>query len=178
MCCNEIVSQGISTCVLTSHPKKGLLLYKGKGRPNKTDIEVLNCDQKLKSEVKKLLKDMKYDSNTEVVLMLSICTDEMLRLVSMFPEVFFMDVTAKTNRQRRDLFLMVVKDAKGRAYPGNDTFIPSGQKWVFSKIYRTVFVDFFGTVVISRNRLALTDEDNSEILPFEQCIASEKHYKE
>jgi hypothetical protein len=53
----------------------------------------------------KLKKELHYKDGTEIVLAFSFATDEMIRHVHMFPEVFFMDVTANTNRQKRDLLL-------------------------------------------------------------------------
>ena len=50
--------------------------------------------------------------------------------VRMFPEVIFMDVISNTNRQKRDLFLLVViKDASGETIISNVTFrriLPTG----------------------------------------------------
>ena len=68
----------------------------------------------------------------------------MARSVHMFPEVFYMDVTANTNRQKRDMFLLVVKDANGETFIGNATVIPSGQRWVFDKIYQSFFFNLYG----------------------------------
>ena len=70
-----------------------------------------------------------------------------------------MDVTSKTNRQNRDLFLMVVKDASGETFVGNVTLIPSQQRWVFHMIYRDFFTALYGKVTVSRFRLLLTDDD-------------------
>ena len=47
---------------------------------------------------------MEYKDGTEILVAVSLATDEMVRAVHMFPEVFYMDTTAKTNRQNRDLF--------------------------------------------------------------------------
>ena len=49
----------------------------------------------------------------EILLSITIADDDMIWHVHMFPEVMFMDTIANTNRQKRDLFLMVVKDAPG-----------------------------------------------------------------
>ena len=70
---------------------------------------------------------MGYADGTEILLALGIATDKMTRHVHMFPEVFSMDVTCKINRQKRDLFVMVMmmKDASGEAFPGNITMVPS-----------------------------------------------------
>ena len=72
---------------------------------------------------------------------------------------------------------MVVRDSSGRAFPGNATILPSGQKWVFNKICKVVFFAFFGPTIISRNRLAITDEDSSEITPYEDCLTTVQPYK-
>ena len=72
---------------------------------------------------------------TYILLRLAIATDEMQRHVHMFPEVMFLDVIANTNRQKRNLFLMVVKDASGKMFIGNASVLLCGQKWIFTKLY-------------------------------------------
>jgi hypothetical protein len=120
---------------------------------------------------------MNYRDGTEILLALSFASDEMARSVHMFPEVFYMDVTANTNRQKRDMFLMVVKDANGETFIGNATVIPSGQRWVFDKIYQSFFFNLYGEVTLGRNRLALTDEDNAEYGPFDNCVKTMDCYE-
>ena len=115
-------------------PNGDLMVCKNKGRPNKEESRVMKCSDELKKEIQKLKDEMSFASGTEILIALSIASDSMVRHVNMFPEVFFMDVTANTNRQKRDLFVMVVKDASGEAYPANLTVIPSGQSWVFMKL--------------------------------------------
>ena len=66
--------------------------------------------------------------------------------------------------------MMVVKDASGEAFPGNITMVPSGKRWVFQKIYQKFFLRLYGKLTISRNCLALTDDDISEHGPFDNCI--------
>ena len=41
---------------------------------------------------------MTYKKGAEILLAVSTASDEMVRAVHMFPEVFYMDTTAKTNR--------------------------------------------------------------------------------
>ena len=43
---------------------------------------------------------MGYAKGTKIWLALGIATDEMMRHVHMFPEIFYMDVTCKLNRQK------------------------------------------------------------------------------
>ena len=73
----------------------------------------------LKSELKKLRKDMSMKGGTEILLAISIATSSMQRAVHMFPEVIYMDIISNTNRQKRDLFLLVLKDASGETNIGN-----------------------------------------------------------
>ena len=68
---------------------------------------------------------------TEILLALSIAINEMICHVAMFLEVMYMDVTANTNRQKCDLFVMVVKDASSETFVGNLMVIPSGKLWVY-----------------------------------------------
>ena len=83
---------------------------------------------------------MNMQNGEEILLSLTIADDEMQCSVHMFPEVMFMDVIAKTNRQKRDLFLMVVKDASGQCFIGNATLLPCGQGWIFTKLFRYFYL--------------------------------------
>ena len=149
-----------------------LIMYKNKGRPNKEEKKVMTSPTLFKKELKKLKTEMKYKDGTEIVLLISIASDEMIKVVHMNPEVMYIDVTANTNRQKRDLFLMVVKSACGSSFIGNATFLPCGKKWVFMKIFQISFLELYGVETLRRNRLCLTDEDICEFGPLDNCIAT------
>ncbi len=74
---------------------------------------------KIIKDVKNLRNKMKWEKGTESVLILSFASYALIRSVSMFPEVFYMDVTCSNNQQNRLLFLMVVKVANGQTHVGN-----------------------------------------------------------
>ena len=131
--------QGASYVALTMAPNKNLLSNRGKGHPCKTPSK-LPVNRYIKNQLRALRRQMEYKAGTEILLAVSLATDEMVRAVHMFPEVFYMDTTAKTNRQNRDMFLMVVKNRTGKTYIGNVTVVPSLRKWVFLKIYQHFFV--------------------------------------
>ena len=92
-----------------------------RGRPDQETSKKLNVPKAMRKELLKLRDQMKYEGGTEILLAFSICSDEMARHLHMFPEVLFMDVTANTNKQKRDLFLAVVKDASGETFVVNAT---------------------------------------------------------
>ena len=126
-----------------------LVQYTNRGRPS--NAQRLKTPRQTKIELRKLKKQMNYKDGTEILLAISLVTDDMNRHVAMFPEVMFLDVTANTNRQKRDLFLMVVKDPCGSVYIGNITFIPSliklvpsvetSLKYILLTLYHETFND-------------------------------------
>ena len=135
----------------------------------------------LKDELKQLRRDMSMQNGQEFLLSITIAVDDMTRHVHMFPKVFFMDVIANTNRQKHDLFLMVVKDLAGECFIGNATLLPCGQLWVFTKFYCYFFYQLYGTVTVSHLRLALMDGDSASHGSFDAathgmaCYANAKH---
>ena len=158
-------------------PNNDLIVWKNRGRPTKEEKLIMNCPEKMRQQLADLKQSMSINNQTELLLAISIASDDMIRHVHMFPEVFYMDVTANTNRQKRDLFAMAVKDASGECFVGNLTIIPSGQLWVYHHIYQTFFVQLYGVTTLSRLRLALTDDDNTEHAPFDNAIKTNDAYK-
>lgn len=166
-------------------PATGLIVERTRGRPSNAEKqaklakekEVLECNNETRKEIEDLRTELGFSRQSKIVLMLSIASDEMIRLVMMYPEVFFMDVTGGVNRQKRDFFLIAIKDAMGKAFTANITTIPSGRSWVYTSIYRFVLPWLYGKETIERNRLALTDEDICEYQTFEACIESDDIYR-
>ena len=175
--------------LLYDDPDTGLMVERGRGRPLKdctpnndsqNDNEgthQYSCTPEMRAEVNSLRTSLSFSAKSKLVLLLSIASDAMIELVMMFPEVFFMDVTGCVNRQKRDFFLMAVKDAAGKVFTANLTSIPSGKSWVFLTIFSIVFAFLYGKETIKRNRLGLTDEDIAEYQTFTSCIKSDEHYK-
>ena len=102
---------GVSHVALVMGKDGDLLVYKNKGRPTAAEAESIQMTGGLRKELKKLKSEMKLKDGNEILLSLSVASDEMMRAVHMFPEVGYMDVTSNTNREGRDLHLLVVKDA-------------------------------------------------------------------
>ena len=118
------------------------------------------------------------NAKSKMLVLVSMVTDEMIRLVSMYSDVWFMDTTAGriactyflyynthlsshiillvflkgTNRQKKELFVMAVRTPSGRTFLGNFTIIPSAQKWVFHSIFHLAFMSLYGEEVCSIDR--------------------------
>ena len=140
---------------------KKVFAHKSKGHPTLKEAEEIKIHGELKSELRQLRKDFSMNNHSEILLSLSIADDDMQRAVHMFPEVFYMDVIANTNRQKRDLFVLVLKDASGETNIGNASVLPCGKLWIFSMVYQKFLRYLYGDITLSRLRLALTDDDTS-----------------
>jgi hypothetical protein len=54
----------------------------------------LECPQQIEDNIKALRNDFLLNDKCKMLVLDSMATDEMIRLVSMYPEVWFMDTTA------------------------------------------------------------------------------------
>ena len=181
--CNRL---GCNYFVVSHETGRGLIATRGRGRPPgkkkkhqkvvEEEIIIADFPQDREKEIAEMRRSLFVKDDSTVLLLVSICTDAMIKLVAMHPEVWFMDVTSSVNKQKSDLFMLAIRTPSGRTFPGNFTFIPSGKSWVFQCIYQYAFTSLFGTTVCSYNRLALFDDDFSERGPYESCIATLPHF--
>ncbi|EJK44632.1 hypothetical protein THAOC_36814, partial [Thalassiosira oceanica] len=103
----------ISHFYVMDDPLLGLVMHsRPRGRP--PSVNKFVCSDEVKNQVSNLRTELGFNEGTKILLLLSLATDEMIRLVTAYPEVFFMDITAGTNRQKRGMFLAVVKDSYGK----------------------------------------------------------------
>ena len=119
---------------------------------------------------------MKFKEGAEILLSLSVASDEMMRAVHMFPEVGYMNVTSSTNRGGRGLHLLVVKDASGETYIRCASILPCQQRWAFKNMHAFLWI-LFGDTTMSRMRLMLIDDDLTEYGPFDACTKIDECYK-
>jgi hypothetical protein len=73
------------------------LFSQAKGWPERTPLP---CMESYMDKILQLRKDYRLHDNTQMMVLLSLCTKDMNKYVSMYPEVWFVDCTAGTNRQR------------------------------------------------------------------------------
>ena len=177
----QLEAIGVSYYALMMDKNDNVFAQKCKGRPSLRQSEEIRMHGELRSELRQLRKDMSMENGAELLLSLSIATDEMQRAVHMFPEVFYMDVISNTNRQKRDLFVLVLKDASGETNIGNASVLPCGKNWIFSMVYQHFLRFLYGKTTLSRLRLALTDDDTAAHSAFDAAtkivkeLSSAKH---
>ena len=82
-----------------------------RGRPSGSSetCTKLKYGKEMQKQLKKIKKKMHLKSNTEILLALSVATDEMIRHVSMFPETWYFDVTENTNSEKGAFSLVLYR---------------------------------------------------------------------
>jgi hypothetical protein len=74
------------------HEDSGLY---AKGRPNKEAVRTrLECPTKIMADFEELRDEFIPNDKSQMLVMVSMATDEMIRLVAMYPDVWIMDTTA------------------------------------------------------------------------------------
>jgi hypothetical protein len=66
-----------------------------KGCPNNEEVRIrLDCSDTIQADLERLREDYILNKKSQMLVMISMATDEMIRLVAMYPDVWFMDTTA------------------------------------------------------------------------------------
>jgi hypothetical protein len=138
----------------------------------------LNNPELIKAQVKKLQNLVRFNDEAELLMMISIAIDKMIRLITIHPDVWFMDVTHGTNSQWRDLSMLAIKTTTGKTFPGNLSIIPSWKWWIFHCIYLYAFIYLNGVNTCSCNCLVLCNKDKLEYGPFENRILTNHTFKD
>ncbi len=128
-----LVQMGILYVCVTHQEDSRFSVYQEKGLPSDESKQHFEVPSKIAEDVKNLRNKIKYKKGTEILLILPFVSDAMIRVVSMYPGVFYRDVTCSPNQQNRPLFLMVVKDANGLTYIGNISILPPKKRWDFQQ---------------------------------------------
>ena len=110
--CPFISRNEISCRIVYDDPKLGVCaISRPRGRPLTT--EILKSDEAIMSEISDLRKELTFCNDKKLVLMISFASDEMIRETMKYPEVFFMDCTARVNKQKREFFFSVIRTPSG-----------------------------------------------------------------
>ena len=99
-----------------------LLRIKSKERPSKQSTVDKNIGTSTYEEIKEALK---LSGTPDILLACAWMTDEELRYLQMFPEVWYVDVTSQTNNEKRQLLVLAGKDCMKRGFTGIRVFLPS-----------------------------------------------------
>ena len=66
-----------------------------KGCPNNEEVRIrLDCSTKIQADLEQLRDDYILNEKSQMLVMISMATDEMMQHVAMYPDVWFVDTTA------------------------------------------------------------------------------------
>ncbi len=66
-----------------------------KSRPSNEKVRIrLDCSAKIQADLERLREDYILNKKSQMLVMISMATDEIIKLVAMYPDVWFMDTTA------------------------------------------------------------------------------------
>jgi hypothetical protein len=92
---NYLVTSEEVNHIYVIHENGDGLFACSRGRPRKEEVKIrLDCPPHIELELQNLRNDFLIKNNAKMLVFVSMATDDMIRLVSMYPEVWFMDTTA------------------------------------------------------------------------------------
>ena len=151
---DRLINQGskIKYIALLHDCSDGYLLKLPKGRPTKQSVNGTN---------------MQVRSTQKVLLAFSFITEEEIRLVKKFPTVITFDVTEKTNKEKRGLFVGTGLDGLGKIFIAVHCFMPNSQMSSYGWVYRTAIPLLWGDNIVRRVKVVITDGEHALYAPLE-----------
>ena len=71
-----------------------------------------------------------------------------------------------TNKQKKELFTLAMLDGNNRAFNGARAFVPNGQAWTFHTLFKYCLPILWGSIIVQRMQLMMTDGCSQEYLSF------------
>jgi len=112
------------------------------------------------------------DSDAQILLSISWCTDKQRRLLALFPEAASADVLFKTNNEKRPLKHICSKTSCNETFGGFYSFLPSQAIWVFDYMWSVAVPALVDPRFLLRNEQMNTDGDDKMYNPFITHISS------
>jgi hypothetical protein len=102
---------------------------------------------------------MKLDDSEAMLLFFTWGSDEDLRYITMFPEVFFIYNTYGTNREKRPLLVFDGTDNNRKNFTVLRAFLPSECEWVLRYVFEIAIPSLIGEATVERINQINTDGD-------------------
>ncbi len=132
-----------------------------KGRKAKVDIPPSEMN------IKEIRDSMCLNDTQQVLLSFAWISAEEKRVLTKFPELIFLDVTEKTNKEKRSMFIATGIDGLGRIFMALHCFMPNAKAISFNWIYEHAFVELWGDDIVRNIEAVLTDGEHALFAPLE-----------
>ncbi len=120
---------------------------------------------------------MLISDETEVLLAVAWATSAEIDKVSRFPEFCSVDVTEKTNLEKRGLFQATFLDGCGGTFIGMRAYLPNSQMSAFNWIYEEAMSHLFGDKTIERIQVVMSDGETALYEPIQSLSLSHTAWK-
>ena len=149
----ELIGKGedLDYVAMVHHGDEGFRIKLPKGRPPK---KIGNPDQE---NIKSIRKNMGLNDGQEVLLAFAWISGEERKMLSKFPELVTFDVTEKTNKEKRGMFVGTGQDGTGRIFIALHSFMPNAQMTSFNWIYKHAVPALWTNDVVTNTEVAITD---------------------
>jgi len=108
---------------------------------------------------------MSINNGQEILLAFAWISEEELSLVKRFPEFFALDVTERTNVEKRSMFLVTGQDGNNKLFIVLHCFMPNAQMDSFNWIYDYAMPLLIGEETLLKNKATITDGENALYSP-------------
>mmetsp|Transcript_15000 Transcript_15000/g.28232 ORF Transcript_15000/g.28232 Transcript_15000/m.28232 type:complete len:809 (-) Transcript_15000:162-2588(-) len=130
---------------------QGYKLRVPKGRPSK------ECAGFSSMNIDNIRESMKIKEGQDILLAFAWTTKKEAEMAHKFPEIFMMDVTEKTNIEKRGTFVVTGIDGNNKIFIALHCFMPNGFMETYDWIYDYAFPLLVGEHVIEHNEIVVTD---------------------
>ena len=141
--------------------KDGYLIRGPKGRPSSVNVVHDNLD------IDAVRKSMSVNRGNQILLAFAWTTSQELKLLKRYPDFISIDVTEKTNKEKRGLLLAAGVDGNRKAFICLHVFMPNAQMRSFGWIYKNAIPTLWGDHVLQHVKVVITDGEQALYMPIE-----------
>ena len=115
-------------------------------------------------------KSMSISDRQKVLLAFAWITGKEISLLRRFPEFLTADVTERTNREKRGLFLVLGQDGNNKSFVAFHCYIPNSKMDTFDWIYTHAIPELASPTILCGNEVFITDGEDALFAPFINAI--------
>lgn len=148
-------NEEINYVALIHSSNEGYKLRVPKGRPSK------QCDGLSNMNIDNIRESMKVKDGQDILFAFAWTTKKEAEMARKFPEIFVMDVTEKTNIEKRGTFVVTGIDGNNKIFIALHCFMPNGFMETYDWIYDYAFPLLVGEHIITDNGMVVRNCDEA-----------------
>ena len=139
----------------------GYLIKDPKGRPCSYNVPEDDLD------IQSVRKSLMVDDGCNILLAFAWMTGAEKKLLCQFPDFISIDVTEKTNKEKRGLLLAAGIDGNCRTLTCLHVFMPNSQMRSFGWVYQVAIPHLWSNDILRKVSVVITDGEQALYLPVE-----------